>query len=68
MSVFSILCRSISVLCVIAAVKHFLCNIIWTAMHALFKLSDTLYFYNCIEIYGFFHFLYVFNPWACCYF
>jgi len=22
-------------------------------MHALFKLSDTLYFYNYIEIYGF---------------
>jgi len=50
MSVFSILCRRISVLCVMAAVKHILCSIIWTAMHALFKLSGTLYFYNCIEI------------------
>jgi hypothetical protein len=53
MSVFSILCRRISVLCVIAAVKHILCNTILPVMHALLKLSDILYFYNYIEIYGF---------------
>jgi hypothetical protein len=53
MSLFSVLCRRIGVLCVMAAVKQVLCDIIWPSMGALFKLSDTLYFCNCIEICGF---------------